>query len=110
MVRRPKFVHARNESSPLKVSYFNDIQMPLQLVELDAHRLSCYIEGPMEKVVQVFTSFDDAERADSEYYRSISPKERLNIALELAARYRASLGEAAERFERVHRIVELSQS
>ena len=64
----------------------------------------------VERVVRRFDSFEDAEQAEAEYYAGLSPTERLEILLDLIARYRESLGEAAERFERVHRIIELSQS
>ena len=63
----------------------------------------------MERVAQVFRSFEEAERADDEYYASLTPEQRLDVLLEMIERYRSSLGEAAERFERVHRIVELSR-
>ena len=62
----------------------------------------------MERVAQVFGSFDEAERADDEYYASLTPEERLDILLAIIERYRSSLGESAERFERVYRVVELS--
>jgi len=55
-----------------------------------------------------FRSFDEAERADDDYYASLMPEERLDILLAMIERYRSSLGEPAERFERVHRVVELS--
>ena len=63
---------------------------------------------PMEKVLQVFHSFEDAERADEEYYASLAPQERVDILLALIAQYRESLGDAAEGFERVCRVTELS--
>jgi hypothetical protein len=63
----------------------------------------------MDRVAQVFDSFDKADRADDEYYAGLTPEERLDILLEMIERYRSSLGAAAERFERVHRIVELSR-
>jgi hypothetical protein len=63
----------------------------------------------MERVAQVFSNFDEAERADDEYYASLTPEHRLDILLEMIEQYRSSLGAPAERFERVHRIVELSR-
>lgn len=60
----------------------------------------------MQRVVRTFSSFDDAEKADDEFYRSLSPQQRLDMALDLIARHRESLGEAAQRFERVCRVVE----
>jgi hypothetical protein len=65
---------------------------------------------PVDRVVQVFTSFADAERADEDYYASLTPDERVDVLLELIESYRNSLGPAADRFERVHRVAELSQS
>ena len=64
----------------------------------------------MEKVVKVFGSFEEADRADDEYYASLSPQERVDLLLDLIATYRESLGEAGQRFERVYRVVELSES
>ena len=63
----------------------------------------------MERVGQVFRSFEEADRADDAYYASLTPEERLDILLDIIERYRSSLGEAAERFERVHRVIELSR-
>jgi hypothetical protein len=62
----------------------------------------------MDRVVQVFHSFEEADRADDQYYAELPPEQRLAILLELVERHRSSLGEAASRFERVHRITKLS--
>lgn len=59
--------------------------------------------------LQIFTSFDAADRADVEYYHSLTPQERMAILLELVQRYRESFGEAGQRLERVHRVVELER-
>ena len=64
----------------------------------------------VDKTVRTFDSLSDAGRADRAYYASLRPEERLDILLELIASYRESLGEAAERLERVHRVIELSRS
>jgi flagellar motility protein MotE (MotC chaperone) len=63
----------------------------------------------VERVVHVFRSFKDAEQADDEFYANLTPEERLDILLELVEQHRSAFGEAASRFERVHRIIELSQ-
>lgn len=63
----------------------------------------------MDKVVQQFASFDEADLAEHEAYAAMTPQQRLDVLLDLIAGYREALGEAASRFERVHRIVELSQ-
>ncbi len=63
----------------------------------------------MDKVIQVFHSFEDADQADEAYYAGLTPQERVDVLLDLIANYRESLGEAAARFERVYRVIELSQ-
>ena len=65
--------------------------------------------GRVDRVVQIFRSFEDADRADDEFYASLKPQERLDMLLELIEQHRGALGEAADRFERVHCITELSQ-
>ena len=57
----------------------------------------------------VFRSFEEADAADDQFYADLTPEERLDMLLELVARHRSDLGEAASRLERVHRVVELSQ-
>jgi hypothetical protein len=64
----------------------------------------------MERTIQRFDCPREADRADREYYASLTGEERLDIALELAKRYREGLGEAAQRFERVYRVAQLSES
>ena len=59
--------------------------------------------------VQVFRSFEDADHADDQFYAELTPEERLNMLLELVERHRSALGEVAGRFERVHCITELSR-
>ena len=66
--------------------------------------------GAVDKTVKVFSNFADAERADEEYYASITPAERIEILLELIERHRSSFGPAAERLERVYRVTELAKS
>jgi hypothetical protein len=62
------------------------------------------------RAARVFTSFEAAERADVEYYASLTPAECLDIQLDIIAAYQESLGEAAQRLERVYRVTELSRS
>jgi hypothetical protein len=64
----------------------------------------------MEKVLQVFRSFEDADEADEAFYAALTPRERVDILLDIIAAYRESLGEAAERLERVCRVIELKRS
>ena len=63
----------------------------------------------MNRGIRIFRSFEAAEDADDQFYAQLTPEERLDLLLELTERERSTLGEAAERFERVHHIVELSQ-
>lgn len=64
----------------------------------------------MRTDLQQFSGFDAAEKAEREYYAALTPQERLDLLLELIRRHQESLGEAAKGFERVYRVVELSQS
>lgn len=64
----------------------------------------------MEKTVQTFASHDEASAADHAYYRSLTPQERLNLLLDIVRQHQETMDEAATRFERVHRVVELSRS
>jgi hypothetical protein len=59
--------------------------------------------------VHVFHGFDEAERAEDEYYASLTPAERLEILLDLIAANRESVGEATTRLERVYRVTQLSK-
>ncbi len=61
----------------------------------------------MERVVQKFSSFEEADKADREYYRQLTPRQRVDMCLELSARLRKELGEDSERLARVYRIVKL---
>ncbi|MEX0718699.1 MAG: hypothetical protein WD066_19045 [Planctomycetaceae bacterium] len=60
--------------------------------------------------LRVFDSFEKADEADRAYYASLTPQERLDVMLELIRRHRESLGEAAQRLERVYRVVERPRS
>lgn len=61
-------------------------------------------------MARVFRSFEEADRADDQFYADLTPEARMEILLELVEQYRSDLGQAASRLERVHRIVELSKS
>jgi hypothetical protein len=67
----------------------------------------CYT-GEVERVVQIFDSFEEAEQADRAYYRSLSPQQRLEILFELISRYRGSDSADQQRLARVHRVIELA--
>jgi len=59
----------------------------------------------MEIIVQKFRSFGQAERADREYYRSLSCNQRIEPLLQIVQQARTHA--TAEGFERVYRIVKL---
>jgi hypothetical protein len=57
---------------------------------------------PVEKVIRVFKSFEEAEEADREYYRSLTPKQRLDILFTLIERW----GAFGQRSKRTRRVVQ----
>ena len=63
----------------------------------------------MERVWAKFASHEDARRANYEYYRRLSPRQRLDILLELMSAYRKENDAASERLERVCRVSQLQQ-
>jgi hypothetical protein len=68
------------------------------------------IGNTMEREIRVFRTFADADQAEDAYHASLSPQERVDLLLDLIARYQESLGEAASRLERVGRVVPLAES
>ena len=65
----------------------------------------------MKRTVRIFKDFDEANEADLAYYRSLSPKERLDILLDLVRRENEDAHhETEQRLERICRIVELPKS
>ena len=62
----------------------------------------------VEKTVRVFESFEEAEDADTEYYRSLSPAQRVDVLLTLRDQYSPYNDELTQGFERVCRIIESS--
>ena len=61
------------------------------------------------KKIAKFDSFAACERAERDYYRSLSSQDRLDLLLSMINRYRESLGEAGKGYTRVHRIIELPE-
>ncbi|MBA2432558.1 MAG: hypothetical protein H0V56_10670 [Chthoniobacterales bacterium] len=56
----------------------------------------------MQKTIAKFRSFEEAEKADRDFYKRLTPQERLQILLELLAH------DPEQRLERVSRITKLS--
>ena len=63
-----------------------------------------------ERELRTYQSLSEAAQADREYYASLTPKQRLDLLLEIIANHRTQFGEAAERLERVYRVTQLSRS
>jgi hypothetical protein len=57
--------------------------------------------------LQVFTRFAEAEEAETNYYASLTPQQRLDLQLEIIARHREALGQTDQRLERVYRVVKI---
>lgn len=57
---------------------------------------------------QVFSSFEEAEAADREYERSLSPAQRMQILLTLREHFSPYDDELTKGFKRVYRIIEHS--
>ncbi len=58
----------------------------------------------MEKVVRIFNSFEEADEADRERDRSMTPEERVAVVLQLPSWMYPNAAE--QRLARVYRIVE----
>jgi hypothetical protein len=72
--------------------------------------VDCSQGTSMDKVVTILRSFEQADRADKEYYRSLTPEQRLDILCDLNKRLLFNGDdENFNRLERVYRIVKLSQ-
>ena len=62
----------------------------------------------MKRTIEVFNSFAEAEEANKEYYRSLSPNQRIALLLVLRDQYRPYPNEVTEGFKRVCRIIKRS--
>jgi hypothetical protein len=67
-------------------------------------RPRCYAGG-VQKVVQKFHAFAEAEQADRQYYHSLTPERRMEILWTMVEQVRAASNETAQGFSRVYRIV-----
>lgn len=63
----------------------------------------------MEKVIKIFKSFKEQEKADKLYWQSISPEEKIDILEQLRKQY-IRMHNGTSRFQRVFRIVKQKQS
>jgi hypothetical protein len=61
----------------------------------------------VEKVARKFRSFAEADKADREFYRSLTPEQRLEMLCDLIAS--AYPDEIKQRLERVCRVIKLQE-
>ena len=61
----------------------------------------------MDRVAIKFDSHQEAARAEREYYLSLTAEQRVDILLELVARYKVKIGATGKGLARVCRIVKL---
>lgn len=59
----------------------------------------------MERTIRFFKSFAEAEEADKEYYRSLTPAQRIEILLILRNRYQPQKDESRGRLKRVFELL-----
>ena len=57
---------------------------------------------------QVFSSFAEAEEADRQFYRSLTPDQRLAYLILIRDQYRPYSDELTEGFKRVYKIIKRS--
>jgi len=62
----------------------------------------------MKRTIRVFKSFAEVEKADKEYYRSLTPTQRNEMLLILRDQYRPYPNDITEGFKRVYRIIKRS--
>lgn len=63
----------------------------------------------MEPVIKCFSSFAEAERADREYYRQLTPHQRLAILDEIVRRGRSPNYGPEQRLAPVYRMVKFAE-
>jgi hypothetical protein len=61
----------------------------------------------MEKTARVFHSFAEADKTEGEYYRSLTPEQRLEILFDLVESMPPD--EPEQRLERVCRVIKLQE-
>jgi len=62
----------------------------------------------MQRVIAKYSSHDEADRASREYYRQLTPQQRLDILFDLIDQFQPQTDALTERFQRVYRIVKFS--
>jgi len=62
----------------------------------------------MKKTIRVFKSFAEAENADKDYYRALTPAQRVKLLLILRDQFRPYSNDLSEGFKRVYRVIKRS--
>jgi len=68
-----------------------------------------YIFFTMKKVIKKFNSFEEAKKAEIEYWKSLEPRKKLEILEEIRLRYMELTSEGKQGFKRVYRIIKQKQ-
>ena len=63
----------------------------------------------MDPEIRRYNSLAEADAADTEYYASLTPQQRLELLFELIEMYRSTHDEDSERLERVYCVDELER-
>ena len=59
----------------------------------------------MERRAAKFSSHEEAAHADAQYYRSLTPQQRLEVLMKIIEQAHPDLHDPAKRLQRVYRIV-----
>ena len=76
------------------------------MAALQGVKLAVAEEGRLQPVVRKFSSFEEADEAEDEFYRKLTNQEALDIMIELVGREQRAAG---GRLERVCRITQLAK-
>ena len=60
----------------------------------------------MDRTAKIFHSFEEAEKAETEYWKTLSGDKKLEVLEELRSKYWALTHERKPGFQRVYRIIE----
>jgi hypothetical protein len=63
----------------------------------------------VKKTIRIYNSFDAAEKADKEYYRSLTPAQRIAMLLILRDQYSPYPNDVTEGFKRAYRVIKRKQ-
>jgi hypothetical protein len=81
-----------------------NVWMPIRTRRSQAER---EYTGAVEKTARIFRSFEEAERAEREYYAGLTPQERIEIVNELHAKRHPDADQ--QRLQRVYRVTTLGK-